>query len=568
MWEDRRIGSQAPLWRLGSPVLVLRVGWPVLLLAVASVAVVVFGLADPGSGFVIAAWVFGCLGGAMLIGAAIGYVILRRTSAKVGDYAAAEGLDFTVRNRRLTGGWRIAPDCDGGLSRDVITGTVHGRGLVSFLHQSYVDAGRGRALLGGRAPGRVVGVRVTVLDVGRPLPTVELTPRRLPRVENRTLPADDPVAIGMPEIEADYHVATDDPAFAAELLSSAVVAALRSAPQLTVRTSGTRVVVLASPLTTVHGIAAGVRLLDVLSARVDELADTPATPATPPPRSTAYVPPSVRRWRLAPFGDLLVEAGMADVRRGLVRDRPFLTFVRERVIGGDEERQVQREQVIAVALPARLPRLEVWPENTLRQIAPSMAVREDIDIESDDFNRRFQVAAHDRKYAVDVLNPRAVEALLAVADFEWRIDGSDLVGIWDATTADPDAVHTRLHALTTVAELIPAHVVADHGWAAEPADVDTATEGVDHALPPLRAVHVVLATVVGLVVAGAGVPIALAVSDDDRPGAWAGGVVVVVVITVVAVVLTIVFARVADSVRLNKATSSREPTRDGSAPSR
>lgn len=133
--------------------------------------------------------------------------------------------------------------------------------------------------------------------------------------------------------------------------------------------------------------------------------------------------------------------------------------------------------MIAVALPARLPRLEVWPEHAPRRIAPGLVVREDIDIESDEFNRRFQVAAHDRKYAVDVLNPRAVAALLAGPDFEWRIDGSDLVWLWHPTT--PEATRTHLHTLNTVAGLIPAHVIADHGWAAQPAD--TAPVDVDQA---------------------------------------------------------------------------------------
>jgi hypothetical protein len=546
--EDRRIGSQAPLWRTGSPVLALQVAGPFLALFVAAVAYAKLGPADTGSGPAVAAWVFGCFTAILLVAAAIGYAALRSMSAKVRAFAAAEGLDFAVRNRELTDGWRIAPNCDGALSRDVVTGTLGARPLTSFLHQSSMDSGRSRAMA-GLAGRHFLGVRVTVVDVGRPLPAVELTPRRLTQVENRTLPTGDPVAIGVPEVEAAYHTRTDDPAFAAELLAPPVVAALRQAPQVAVRPHGTRLVALASPLAGARGLDASVRVLTAVGARLDESAGLPSTPGEVRGTGPTYVPPAVGRWQLTPFGQPLGgDAAMKDVRRGLLGDRPYLTFVHERVIGDEADRQVQREQVIAVALPARLPRLEVWPENTLRRIAPSLAAREDIDIESDEFNDRFQVAAADRKYAVDVLNPRAVAALLAVEDFEWRVDGSDLVGLWNADTATPGAIHARLAALHTVAELIPAHVVADHGWAAEPADVDTTTADVDHTLAPVRALHVVLAVVVGLHVVGAGVPIALAVTGD-QPGAWLGGIIVVGVITAVAVTLTIVFGRVVDSVR-------------------
>lgn len=555
MSDDRRIGSQAPLWRTGSPVLALRVATPFLAVFVVSVAFAKFGPADGGAGPVVAAWVFGLLTGLLLVSATIGYTARWRMSARVRGYAAAEGLAFAVRNRQLTDGWRIAPNCDGALSRDVVTGAVATRPLSSFLHQSYMDSGRSRGMAGGLASRHALGVRLIVVDVGRRLPSVELTPRRLTQVENRTLPTDAPVAIGIPEIEAAYHTKTDDPAFAAELLSPAIVAALRQAPQVTVRTCGTRLIALASPLTGARGLDAGVRVLTAVAARLDELAGIPSTPATDGRSGRpTYVPPSVGRWQLAPFDQPLGGDAMQDVRRGLLGDRPYLTFVHERVIGSGADRHVHREQVIAVALPARLPRLEVWPENTLRRLAPSLAVREDIDIESDEFNHRFQVAAVDRKYAVDVLNPRAVEALLAAGDFAWRVDGSDLVGLWNADPeTTPGATRTRLDALHTVAELIPAHVVADHGWAAEPAEVDATTADVDQALAPVRARHIVLAVVVGLLVAGAGVPVALAVTGD-QPGAWLGGIIVVGVITAAVVTLTIVFGRVVDGGRRSPGT--------------
>lgn len=234
MPADQRIGSQAPLWQLGSPTLALRF-LPVALVPFAGSVVLTFG---DGGGFPIAAWIFGIFAGIMLLSAAGGYVVLRRMSAKIRAYAVGEGFGFTVRARERTGSWRIAPNSDGAMSRDVVTGTVAGGALTSFLHQSYVGVRKNSAKASARWVGHIVAVRVTVLDVGPELPSVELTPHRLPQVERRTLPTDASVVVGVPEIESAYHVATDDPAFAAELLSAPVVAALRDAPRIAVRVSG------------------------------------------------------------------------------------------------------------------------------------------------------------------------------------------------------------------------------------------------------------------------------------------------------------------------------------------
>jgi hypothetical protein len=546
MPAEGHIGSQAPLWQVGGPHMV----WRILVIIGALFAGALLLettdlLGGDTTGFIIAAWVFGVFAGILLISAVAGLLVLRRMSAKVRRYADDAGFAFAVRDRQRTGHWRVGPNCDGAMSRDVVTGTVDGRALTSFLHQSYVSFRDNPDKASGVGTGHTVGVRVTVLELDQTLPSVELTPHRLPQVERRTLPTGPATQIGVPEIERDYHVATDDPDFAAALLSVPVVAALRENPRIAVRVSGSRLVALASPLSMVAGLEASVRLLTVLRDRLTELADLPTPPAATPRGAPAYAPPSAQRWQLTPFA-----GAIRDEHRGQLGDRPYLTFVHEQVSGDGSNRTVQRTQVIAVALPARLPRLTVRPEHALRRVAPSMAVREDVDIESDEFNNRFQVSADDRKYAVDVLNPRAVAALLAVPDFAWHIDGSDLVGTWPAGDGPLD---DRLAALNTVAEHLPNHVVADHGWATEPDQVDNSTADVDQ-LPPLRAVHVVLATLVGIAIVGAGIPITRAITADDPPGSWAGALVWLTVITIVAVALTLMLGRVVDSVRkLNEA---------------
>ena len=62
-----------------------------------------------------------------------------------------------------------------------------------------------------------------------------------------------------------------------------------------------------------------------------------------------------------------------------------------------------------------------WP-------APS-GLMQDIDLESEDFNRRYRVTAGNPKFATDVLPPRTMEYLLTVDIGGWRICGGDIAGL-------------------------------------------------------------------------------------------------------------------------------------------
>lgn len=64
-----------------------------------------------------------------------------------------------------------------------------------------------------------------------------------------------------------------------------------------------------------------------------------------------------------------------------------------------------------VALPFSCPRLEVVPEATLDPLDG-----EDIQLELEVFNRRFRVAAQDRRFAVAFLDARMMEAMLQLPD--------------------------------------------------------------------------------------------------------------------------------------------------------
>ena len=119
-----------------------------------------------------------------------------------------------------------------------------------------------------------------------------------------------------------------------------------------------------------------------------------------------------------------------------------------------------RFTVCALALPAVLPHLELTPESVLSRIGGTLGLQ-DIQLESEDFNRRYRVTADDPKFAYDVLSPRTMQALLTREPLHLRIAGSDAL-CWAEGRSTPVALLARLSALTTLLAGIPSYVWSDH----------------------------------------------------------------------------------------------------------
>jgi hypothetical protein len=116
--------------------------------------------------------------------------------------------------------------------------------------------------------------------------------------------------------------------------------------------------------------------------------------------------------------------------------------------------------VTTLQLSSFLPTLQVTPENVLTRIGHSLGL-DDIDLESEDFNRRFRVHANDRKFASDVLTPRTMQALLSRPAVSWRITGTDIL-TWAEGRITALAVTEALSTLQLVVDGIPSFVWKDH----------------------------------------------------------------------------------------------------------
>ena len=85
----------------------------------------------------------------------------------------------------------------------------------------------------------------------------------------------------------------------------------------------------------------------------------------------------------------------------------------------------------------------------------------EITLESDAFNRRFQVLALDRKYATDVVSERTMALLMARDDWVFALEFDRLVCVCGTPLTTADDYRTRLDAVSQFAALIPPFVGQD-----------------------------------------------------------------------------------------------------------
>ena len=134
--------------------------------------------------------------------------------------------------------------------------------------------------------------------------------------------------------------------------------------------------------------------------------------------------------------------------------------------GKNRRTRTYRHGVVALHLPAVLPRVHVGPENVFHKLAQGLGF-DDIEVESHEFNRRYRVEARDQRAAFAILHPRLVETLTQVEPVEWRTDlsvhGPVLVTWWSGVL-EPDEVTQRLILLDRIVDSVPDYVWRDAGW--------------------------------------------------------------------------------------------------------
>lgn len=126
-----------------------------------------------------------------------------------------------------------------------------------------------------------------------------------------------------------------------------------------------------------------------------------------------------------------------------------------------QQRRDHAFQVLAVALPAALGRVAISRERLGDRVLRAFG-GQDIEIEHADFNRRYRVRAEDAKLAIDLLNPRTVERLLAHEDASLRVAGGWVVVVAVGQLV-PAFVDDRLRLVADLLAGVPRFVWLDHG---------------------------------------------------------------------------------------------------------
>lgn len=135
---------------------------------------------------------------------------------------------------------------------------------------------------------------------------------------------------------------------------------------------------------------------------------------------------------------------------------------------GNRQTTTHRYAVCALGLPAALPGLELSPESVLTRFAGAIGF-DDVQLESEDFNRRYRVQAHDKKFAYDVLNPRTMAALLARPPLHLRLLDVDAL-CCEPGRLEPVGLMARLSTLQLVIAGIPSFVWSDHAVPVPPTE--------------------------------------------------------------------------------------------------
>lgn len=170
----------------------------------------------------------------------------------------------------------------------------------------------------------------------------------------------------------------------------------------------------------------------------------------------------VSTWSGEPFGEGHGRRA-TEVLRGAVDGHGVVSFTYRWTVGSGKEKTTHTRQVVALGLPTALPTLELTPEWLGTRVLRAFG-GQDIQFESEDFNRAWRVRARDLKFAHDVVNPRLMARLLLsdARGESLRIEGATVL-TWMPGRTDPARVDAALTLLRAVSAAVPQHVWEDMG---------------------------------------------------------------------------------------------------------
>ncbi len=117
---------------------------------------------------------------------------------------------------------------------------------------------------------------------------------------------------------------------------------------------------------------------------------------------------------------------------------------------------VHRFSVLGLSMGVHMPPLSVDPENFLDRFVGRLTGN-DIDLESEDFNRAFTVSCPDRKFASDVLHPQMMEFLLQHRQVGWRFEQDSMLMVAQGQRT-PAQIDATIQVMDDITDRVPEFV--------------------------------------------------------------------------------------------------------------
>ena len=211
----------------------------------------------------------------------------------------------------------------------------------------------------------------------------------------------------------------------------------------------------------IHGIGANKKRLEVLTSWAQA-------------KGWTYIAQDTnlhRQFSCPPFNEHGDYPRCIEVLSGTFRGREALsctfTYTRTTSSGSGSDRSSStstfHHHVVMLFLPAWLPQLNLTRETFGTRIGKAFGAQ-DIQFESEEFNKAWRITSKDLKFAHDIVNPQLMERLMA-ADarrLPLHFDGQAVL-TWTDGTTDLENIDHRLEFLSDAVNCIPPFIWQDHG---------------------------------------------------------------------------------------------------------
>jgi hypothetical protein len=143
---------------------------------------------------------------------------------------------------------------------------------------------------------------------------------------------------------------------------------------------------------------------------------------------------------------------------GNYQNVPVMLFDYTYKTGSGKSETTHNVSALLARLSIRCPKLILRPETVLDRFAAFVGFG-DINFESEEFNRAFNVDCVDKKFAYDICHPQMMEFLLQNRSMTWELQGNHLLLYsWRMGTFDPEKVRTCLRLAVEFVARIPGYL--------------------------------------------------------------------------------------------------------------